>query len=140
MADKPTIRKTDIVIDTGQTVQLVYDEEGDDLEIVFEKAAATCAVELTDNIVLRFDVEQKKALSLILLSFSALSRPTEIGPQSFPLTGLEGLPRHIREAVTFIITHPPVNRFLRVSSLFASTDQRMPITFIESRYPLPVAA
>ena len=41
-----------------------YMEEADILEIFFERGAATCAVEITDYITLRFRPEEKKAMHL----------------------------------------------------------------------------
>ena len=92
----------------GQRIRLAYEEVGDILEIVFEGVEATCAIELTDNIVLRFHREQGRAAGLTLLDFSVLASPTELGVRSFALTGLDNLPEELREKVVRIITTPPV--------------------------------
>lgn len=64
--------------------------------------------------------------------FSALVRPTELGPMSFPLSGLDDLPPEMRETVQRIITSPPVNHFLRVSALWRAPDQKPePITYVK---------
>jgi hypothetical protein len=131
MTDELNIYKTDITFDDGQTIHFMYDRDSDDLEIVFEKGRANCAVELNDNIVLRFNRELEKALSLILLSFSVLAQHTEIGPKSFPLTGLADLPDDLRQTVVKIITSPPVNQFLKVSYFYPSPAERFPITYVE---------
>lgn len=131
MTDELNIYKTDITFNNGQTIHFMYDRDSDDLEIVFEKGRANCAIELTDNIVLRFDREKEKALSLILLSFSVLAQPTEIGPKSFPLTGLADLPDDLRQTVVKIVTSPPVNQFLKVSYFYPSPAERLPITYVE---------
>lgn len=138
MSDELKIYKTDITLDDGRAVHFVYDQDSDDLEIVFEKGRANCTIELTDNIVLRFDREAKKALSLILISFSALARLTEMGPQSFAITGLDNLPEELRQTVVKILTTPPVNRFLRVS-LLCAPPAHLPITTVE-RLPALAAA
>jgi len=114
-----------------------YIEEADILEIFFERGAATCAVEIADYITLRFRPEEKKAISLILDNISYLIEPTEIGPRSFRLK-LERISPELRQTVIELITSPPVNQFLKVSSYTrprARTSE--PITYIER---LPVLA
>lgn len=137
MTDELRVRKMDLTTEDGQPVHLTYDKDSDDLEIVFEKAKATGTVHLTDNIVLRFDRGRQQALSLILLNFSHLTRLSELGQPSFPLTELDNLPDNLRQTVIQIITSAPVNRFLKVSLLYATPLQRVPIATIE---PLPLAA
>jgi len=140
MTDELNIYKTDITFDDGRTIHFMYDRDSDDLEIVFERRRANCAIELTDNIVLRFDREKEKAISLILLSFSVLAQSTEIGPKSFPLTGLDDLPDDLRQTVVKIITSPPVNQFLKVSYFYPSPAERLPITYVERPPALAVIA
>ena len=140
MTDKLHISKTDIPGDDGRTIHFMYDQDSDDLEIVFEKARANCVVELTGNIILRFDRVQEKALSLILIGFSTLAQVTEIGPKSFPLTGLADLPEDLRQTVVKIITSPPVNQFLKVSCFYPSPAQSIPITYVERLPALVMAA
>lgn len=115
----------------GQIVQLEYDEEGDLLEVFFERGPANCAVELGDNIILRFDHERGKPLSLSLLSYSRIIQPTELGPRNLPLTGLDDLPDDLQQTVVKIITSPPVNQFLKVSSFYPSPFQRIALTYVE---------
>jgi hypothetical protein len=117
-------------------VQIEYDSEGDALEISFAEGAG-CGVELTDEIVLRYDETTGAPLSLIFLSFSYLIQPTAYGPESFRLTGLERLPPERRDVVTRILTSAPVNRYLRVSGLSLSPRRLVPITYV--RQPLPGA-
>jgi hypothetical protein len=119
----------------GATVELEYDEEGDILEIIFEHGRATSAVELADNIILRFDRARAKPLSLSLIGFSGLTRPALLGPRTFRLTGLAHLSAEIRETVTRIITTAPVNQFLQVASFYPSRPKRakpIPITFVQN--------
>lgn len=134
MNDTLHIRKSSMRVN-GSTVELEYDEDGDILEIIFARGRATSAVELTDNIILRFDRARAKPLSLSLLGFSVLTRPALVGPRSFRLTGLAHLPAELREAVTKIITTPPVNQFLQVASFYPSRPRRakpIPITFVQN--------
>jgi hypothetical protein len=124
----------------GYTIHLAYEKVGDVLEIVFKGVEATCAVELTDNILLRFHREQGQAAGLTILDFSVLASPTELGPRSFALTGLDNLPEDLRETVAHIITHPPVNRFLKVSTFYSLPAQPIPLTYVESQPVLASAA
>lgn len=125
------IQKSEVITDQGQIVQVEYDEEGDILELFFERGPANCAVELSDNIILRFDHAWGKPLSLSLLSYSHIVQPTEVGPRSFPLTGLDNLPDDLRQTVVKIITSPPVNQFLKVSSFYPSPTRRIALTYVE---------
>ena len=58
-------------LDDGQIAEIEYDREGDMLEIFFAKGAGT-GLELSDEIVLRYDSEMNRPLSLIFLTFSKL--------------------------------------------------------------------
>jgi YD repeat-containing protein len=72
-------------LSTGKPVRYEYDPEGDLLEIVFRQAEATAAVELTESIILRFDLATSEPLSLSFIGFSRLVRPTKYGVQHFRL-------------------------------------------------------
>jgi hypothetical protein len=124
-------------IENGQTVLVSYDREGDTLEIFFNPGPGT-GVELTDHFVLRYDKKTAAPLSLIFLSFSKLTQPTEYGPESFRLTGLEKLPPKQRDTITQILMSPPVSYYLRTSALSLPRHSRhVPITYL--RQPLATA-
>lgn len=125
------LTKLDTILDNGQTVHYCYDEEGDLLEITFRKARATCAVELTESIILRFDLEKEEPLSLSFISYSRLAQPTKVGPHSFRLK-LDSMDDEVRQKVLRIITSSPVNQFLKVSSYtHPRAKSSEPITYIE---------
>jgi len=128
------VQEMEITTENGRPIHLAYDETGDILEIVFDDVEATCAVELTDNILLRFHRELGQAAGLTILDFSVLASPSELGPRSFALTGLERLPDDLREMVARIITTAPVNRFLKVSIFDSFSVHPIPLTYIESPY------
>jgi uncharacterized protein YuzE len=117
-----------------------YDKEVDILYISFSPGEpATTAVELNDNILLRLHREERRAVGLTLMDFSVLVQPTELGPRSFPLSGLAELEDDWREMVIEIITCPPVNQILKVSTYTPSVVEHIPITTVE-RSSLPTVA
>jgi len=117
-----------------------YDKDVDILYISFSPGEkATTAVELNDNILLRYNKAEKRAIGLTLMDFSVLIQLTNLGPRSFPLTGLNDLEPEWQETVLGIIKSPPVNQILKVSAYTPSLTETMPITLVE-RPPIPVVA
>lgn len=117
-----------------------YDQEADVLYISFAPGEkATAAVELNNNILLRFDRAEQRAIGLTLMDYSVLIQLTNLGPRSFPLTGLKDLEADWQETVIAIITKPPVSQILRLSSYIPSSAEIVPITSIE-KPPMLVAA
>lgn len=116
-----------------------YDQEADVLYISFSPGEKpTTAVELNDNILLRFNRAEKRAVGLTLMDFSVLVQLTNLGPRGFPLSGLDELDTEWREMVIEIITKPPVNQILKVLVYTPSFSEAMPITTVE-RPPIPFA-
>jgi uncharacterized protein YuzE len=82
-----------------------YDKEADVLYTLFAPGELpTAAVELHDNILLRFNLTEKRAVGLTLLDFSVSVQTTQLGPRSFPLSGLQDLKPEWQETVIEIIT------------------------------------
>ena|SRR3990172_3312907 len=109
-----------------------YDKEADVLYISFSPGEkATAAVELNDNILLRFNRAEKRAIGLTLMDFSVLVQLTNFGPRSFPLTGLKELEAEWQETVIEIITKPPVSQILKISSYSPSPAETVPITSVQ---------
>ncbi len=116
-----------------------YDKEADVLYISFAPGEQpTAAVELNDNILLRFNLTEKYAVGLTLMDFSVLVQMTQLGPRSFPLSGLKDLEPEWHETVIEIITKPPVSQMLHVSSYTPSMAEAIPITSVE-KPPIPLA-
>ena len=92
---------------------------------------ATTAVELNDNILLRFHRAEKRAIGLTLMDFSVLVQLTHLGPRSFPLSGLNELEPDWQDTVIEIITTPPVSQILKVSVYTPSLAETVPITWVE---------
>ena len=109
-----------------------YDKEADVLYISFSPGEkATTAVELNDNILLRFNRAEKRAIGLTLMDFSVLVQLTRLGPRSFPLSGLNELEPEWQDMVIEIITSSPVNQILKVSNYSPSLNENVPITSVE---------
>ena len=117
-----------------------YDKETDVLYISFSPGEKpTAAVELNENILLRFNRAERRAIGLTLMDFSVLVQLTRLGPRNFPLTGLKDLEPEWQETVIEIITAPPVNQILKVSSYMSSPAETVPITSVEKPL-IPAAA
>jgi hypothetical protein len=125
-------------LEDGQRVLYHYDKEGDILEIFFQRGGG-CGIDLTDEIVLRYDLKTGNPLSLIFLCFSALMQSAEFGPLSFRLK-LDEMPDDVRQTVLKIITTPPVSRFLKVLTYSPLPARRpVPIAYVEELPALALA-
>jgi len=117
-----------------------YDKEADVLYISFAPGEmATAAIELNENVLLRFNRAEKRAVGLTLMDFSVLVQLTKLGPRSFPLSGLAELEPEWQDDVIEIITHAPVNQILKVSAFAPSAIELVPIASVE-KPPIPIAA
>jgi uncharacterized protein YuzE len=114
-----------------------YDEISDTLYISFEPGEEATGIELSDYILLRIDKDRRRAIGLTFLEYSLLAQRTEMGPRSFPLTGLVQLSDELQELVLDILRRPPVSDILFLSSYTPSFQQTTPITSLRS---LPTAA
>lgn len=108
-----------------------YDEEGDILYISFRPGHKAMGIHLTEHILFRFDPKTKTAVGLTLLDYSRLVQPTEVGPRSFPLVGLDELSGKLRQTVVTLLTTAPVNQFLKVSLYAPTTKRRLPLMYVE---------
>jgi uncharacterized protein YuzE len=104
-----------------------YDEDADTLYIAFAPGEKGSGIELNDNILLRLNKRERRAIGLTLFDYSVLTQPTEIGPRSFPLTGLSELSDELRQLVLEVITSPPLNEILLLSAYTPSLTEMIPI-------------
>lgn len=125
------LTQKEFMMQNGDNIRLVYDEEGDTLEIFFGENESATGIELTDHIVLRLNRTTARAVSLTLLHFSILTERTKYGPRSYPLCNLDELPEDLQDAVIRVITAAPVDQFLKVSYFQASQTERVPFTYVE---------
>src|SRR5687767_9019546 len=114
-----------------------YDEMSDTLYISYEPGKSATGIELNEHILLRIDKQQRKAVGLTLFEYSTLSQTTEIGPRSFPLTGLAELSGELRAVVLEIAFRAPVSEYLSISAYTPSLHETIPIATL---HPLPVDA
>lgn len=112
-----------------------YDEMSDTLYVSFEPGAKATGVELNDHILLRMNKSKRKAIGLTFFEYSLLAQKTEIGPRSFPLTGLIQLSDELREIVFDILSRPPVSKILSISAYTPSFVETIPITSLQ---PVPI--
>jgi hypothetical protein len=131
--------KTKMIANDGTPILLVYDHEGDILEIFFGENEPATGIELTDHIVLRLNRQTERAISLMLLDFSILTERTEYGPRSYPLDKLDKLPQDLRDLTLRLVTSMPVSQFLKLSHFQASPTKRVPLTYVESQPAMAAA-
>jgi uncharacterized protein YuzE len=108
-----------------------YDEESDTLYISFAPGEKATGIELNDHILLRLNKCERRAIGLTFFEYSLLAQRTEVGPRSFPLTGLADLSDDLREVVLEILQRPPVNEFLFLSTYTPSLAEAIPITWLQ---------
>ncbi len=124
------IEKQELTLSTGQTACLEYDQDGDLLDIIFRSTEATCAIELTESIILRFDWEKNEPLSLGFISVSQLLQSTEYGPIYFQLL-VDEWPDEVQDKVWTMLRAAPLTDFLALSSYApAYIPKTIPMTTI----------
>jgi uncharacterized protein YuzE len=109
----------------------------DTLYVSFGPGEKATGIELNDHILLRINKQERRAIGLTFLDYSLLAQRTEIGPRSFPLTGLAELSDELREIVLDILQRSPVNEVLFLSSYTPSMADAVPITSLQ---PAAIAA
>lgn len=108
-----------------------YDEEGDVLDVYFGEKEKAWTIELTEHIMISINRQRRHVVALSFLDFTELIRPTPLGPRSFPLTGLANLPISERDLVVELITTPPINKWLDISTVQTLPDSPFSITHLQ---------
>jgi uncharacterized protein YuzE len=114
-----------------------YDELSDTLYVSFAPGEKATGIELNDHILLRINKRERRAVGLTFFDYSLLAQKAEVGPRSFPLTGLAALSDELREVVMDILQRPPVSDILFLSTYTPSIAEAMPITSLR---PVMMAA
>ena len=104
-----------------------YDEISDTLYVSYEPGAKGTGIELNEHILLRIDKKERKAIGVTFFDYSVLAQKTELGPRSFPLTGLAQLSADLQEIVLDILRTAPVNRILTLSAYTPSIAETIPV-------------
>ena len=108
-----------------------YDEMSDTLYVSFAPGEKATGIELNEHILLRINKRERRAIGLTFLEYSLLAQRTEVGPRSFPLTGLVELSDELREIVLDILQRPPVSDILFLSTYTPSMIETIPITSLQ---------
>jgi uncharacterized protein YuzE len=114
-----------------------YDELSDTLYVSFAPGEMATGIELNEHILLRINKQERRAIGLTFFEYSILAQKTEIGPRSFPLTGLAELSDELRDIVLEILLRPPVSEILVLSAYTPSLVETIPITSLQ---PVPMAS
>ena len=108
-----------------------FDEMSDTLYVSFAPGEKATGIELNDHILLRINKGERRAIGLTFFDYSLLAQKTELGPRSFPLTGLIELSDELREIVLDILQRPPVSDILLLSTYTPSIVEAIPITSLQ---------
>jgi uncharacterized protein YuzE len=111
-------------------VQIRYDEPSDTLYISFAPGEAATGLELSDHILLRVDKRTRSAIGITLFDFSLLAQQTDLGPRSFPLSGLAKLSPELRELAVTLLQREPVSEYLSLSAFSPTAAETIPITIL----------
>ena len=108
-----------------------YDKMSDTLYVSFAPGEKATGIELNEHILLRINKRERRAIGLTFFDYSLLAQKTELGPRSFPLTGLTELSDELREIVLDILQRPPVSDILLLSTYTPSIIEAIPITSLQ---------
>ena len=111
-----------------------YDEVSDTLYISFAPGEQATGIELTPHILLRLNKQERRAVGMTFLEYSLLAQKTDIGPRSFPLTGLSELTDDLQDIVIDVLKRSPVSNVLLLSSYTPSISETIPIMLLQTAY------
>jgi uncharacterized protein YuzE len=107
-----------------------YDEPSDTLYISFVPGEKATGIELNENLLLRINKAERRAVGLTIFNYSILAQPTEMGLRSLPLTGLSVLSEDLRELALNILLRSPLKDLLAVSVYTPSMAESIPIASV----------
>lgn len=111
--------------------EIKYDEPSDTLYISFAPGERATGIELNENILLRVNRHAGSAVGITLFNFSVLAQRTEMGPRSFPLSGLSVLSEPLRQLALQVLQQSPVRDYLVVSAYSPAGNETFPITYLQ---------
>ena len=109
-----------------------YDEVSDTLYISFARGEQATGIELTPHILLRLNKPERRAVGMTFFEYSVLAEKSDIGPRSFPLTGLSDLSDDLQDIVIDVLQRPPVSDVLLLSSYTPSISETIPIMLLQA--------
>ena len=109
-----------------------YDEMSDTLYVSFAPGEKATGIEINENILLRINKAERRAIGVTIFNYSYLAQKTAAGLRSVPLSGLAALSAGLQELVLDILASPPVNSILMVSTYSPSATEHIPITLLQS--------
>ena len=117
-----------------------YDEPSDTVYVAFAPGVSATGLELNENILLRVDAAGRRAIGITFFNYSVLAQQTELGPRSFPLSGLASLTPEMRELAVSLLHSAPLREYLATSSYTPAAGQTVPITMVQPEKITPHAA
>lgn len=111
--------------------KIKYDEVSDSLYVSFVDGENATGIELNEQILLRINKAERRAVGLTIFDYSVLAQPTEMGFRSLPLVGLEAMSAELREIVLEILRTSPVREILSLSAYMSSSAETIPITSLQ---------
>lgn len=111
-----------------------YDEVSDTLYISFAAGEQATGIELTPHILLRLNKQERSAIGITFFEYSLLAQKTDMGPRSFPLTGLSELSNDLQDIVIDVLQRPPVSDVLLLSAYTPSISEAIPIMLIHAEH------
>jgi uncharacterized protein YuzE len=116
-----------------------YDEISDTLYVSFAPGETGTGIEINENLLLRVNKAERRAIGLSIFNYSLLAQPTETGRRSLPLTGLSEVSAETRAIVFDILSHPPVSDILTLSSYTPRLSESIPlVSFRDAISPVMV--
>lgn len=104
-----------------------YDEISDTLYVSFFPGETGTGVEINENLLLRINKSERRAIGLSIFNYSILAQPTETGIRSLPLTGLAEISTELRAIVVDILSRTPVADILTLSSYTPRLSENIPL-------------
>ena len=119
------------------TPLMKYDDISDTLYISFAPGEKGTGLALNENLLLRVNKAERRAVGVSIFNYSILAQPTEAGLRSLPLTGLRLLSEELRALALEILRRSPVKEVLAVSAYTPSSGASIPIASVIVDVPEP---
>lgn len=122
-----------------RTQTRIFDNVSDTLYVSFAPGETGTGVEINENLLLRINKSERRAIGLSIFNYSLLAQPTETGRRSLPLSGLAELSTELRSIVMEILSRAPLTDLLTLSTYTPTLSENIPLVSFRDAL-LPVAA